>query len=289
MWHGEQLDLDAYLARIGYDGERAPTFDALRELHRAHVLALPFENLEIILGRDIPLDLAALQDKLVHRRHGTRGAYCFEHVTLFAAALERFGFGLTGLLGRVRMGSDKVKPETHAMLRVETAGTAETAEGPETGRVWLCDVGFGSSPLTPIELADGAEASADDWRYRLEWRTVTPGARGWMLYAWDAAEGRWFDRHGTTPDPRYPVDYEAANHFVATHPRSPFVTRPFIQRVLPDRLHVLDGLTLTTTRPLDGSREARELAPGEVPEALDGLFGIRLEAEDARRLVAGLS
>jgi len=82
----EALDLDAYLARIGYDGGVDPTVETLAALHRAHVLSIPFENLDILLGRPIRLDLASLQAKLIRAR---RGGYCFEQNSLFAAVLER--------------------------------------------------------------------------------------------------------------------------------------------------------------------------------------------------------
>ncbi|MFE1596355.1 arylamine N-acetyltransferase [Nocardia sp. NPDC058705] len=100
-WQGDDLDLDAYLARIGYDGPRTASVETLRALVRAHTTTIPFENLEIILGRGIPLDLASLQDKMIRQR---RGGYCFENAALFAAALERLGFGVSGLSGRVTYG-----------------------------------------------------------------------------------------------------------------------------------------------------------------------------------------
>lgn len=278
IWSGDRLDLDGYLARVGYPAgrDRLPSEENLHVLHRAHVLSLPFENVEPVLGRPVPLEVEDVQDKLVRRG---RGGYCYEHVVLFAAALERFGFRVTGLAGRVRTGSERVMSATHALLRV---GAPSEADGQDPDRVWLCDVGFGASPLTPVELADGAEASADDWAYRLEARVVPPGADGFVLHAWDVAGDCWFDRHGFTLAPQHPVDYRVGNHFIATHPRSPFSRRLYVQRVLPDRLHVLDGRTLTTYRPGDGSRTERELEPGQVPEALRELFGIALRDEDAR-------
>jgi hypothetical protein len=121
-WNGAELDLDAYLARIGFDGERAPTVRTLHELVRAHTTAIPFENLEIILGRTIPLDLATLQDKMVH---GRRGGYCYENVGLFAAALERLGFGVTGLSGRVSMGAGAgLRPPTTTGCGCATSASA---------------------------------------------------------------------------------------------------------------------------------------------------------------------
>ncbi|GAA2456641.1 arylamine N-acetyltransferase family protein [Streptomyces macrosporus] len=288
-WEGDLLDLDAYLARIGHTGDRSPTLETLRALHRAHVLAVPFENLEIVLGRPVPIDLPALQDKLVRR---ARGGYCFEHARLFAAALERLGFGVTGLSSRVGMGSDRVRPATHAVLRVETAET------PDTGRVWICDIGFGAGPLEPIEFADGAGTGDSGRSFRLERHVRALGetlaAEEWTLRerrAGGHGEGDgdgWLDLHTFTPNPQYVVDWTVGNHYVSTHPRSPFVRRPIAQRTGPDAHHALYGTTWVTTARADGSRRVRELEPHEVPKVLEDAFGIVLDAEDGAALVTAL-
>jgi N-hydroxyarylamine O-acetyltransferase len=83
------LDLPAYFARIGWNGSRTPTLATLAALLERHMRAIPFENLDVLLRRPVRLDLDALQSKLVGAR---RGGYCFEHATLFAAALEDLGF-----------------------------------------------------------------------------------------------------------------------------------------------------------------------------------------------------
>src|SRR5881398_483010 len=115
------LDLDAYLARIGYQGGLSPTAAVLKALHSAHVFSIPFENLDILLGRPILLDLESLQAKLVH---GKRGGYCFEQNLLFAAVLEQLGFAVTRLAARVRRGAARLLPRTHMTLRVEVEGAA---------------------------------------------------------------------------------------------------------------------------------------------------------------------
>ncbi|MEV0033596.1 arylamine N-acetyltransferase [Nocardia sp. NPDC050793] len=271
-WNGADLDLDAYLARIGFDGERAPTLATSRELVRLHTTAIPFENLEPVLGRPVPLDLATLQDKLVRRR---RGGYCYENVGLFAAALERLGFGVTGLSGRVTMGSGGLRPATHALLRVTTA---------DDERVWICDVGFGAGPLEPYELVEREdEFSLGQWRFRLERRVGELGTDLWVLHQF--ARDGWIDRYTFTTEPQYRIDFAVGNHFVSTSPRSPFTARPFVQRFLPDVHHVLDGLTLTTERP-DGSSETRELEPSELPKILSEVFDIELDPDDATAVSA---
>ncbi|MEH6373199.1 arylamine N-acetyltransferase [Streptomyces sp. KLMMK] len=272
-WSGDSLDLDAYLDRIGYRGERAATLDVLRGLQRAHVTSIPFENFDAVLGVPILLDLESVQGKLVH---GGRGGYCFEHVTLFAAALERLGFRFTALSGRVMLGSPKILPATHALLAVSAA---------DDERLWLCDVGFGSGPLEPIELADGVEADFDGWGFRLERRPGALGFDDWWLH--QRREGNWLDRHTFTLNPQYPIDYVVGSHYVSTHSRSPFVKRLFAQAFSATHHDRLDATTWTTFRP-DGSYTERKIEPADLGRVLAEDFGITVSPEDEARLRDGL-
>ncbi|MEU5424929.1 arylamine N-acetyltransferase [Streptomyces olivoreticuli] len=272
-WHGDELDLDAYLARIGYEGERAPTLEVLHGVQRAHVTSIPFENLDVMLGVPILLDLESVQEKLVR---GRRGGYCFEHVVLFAAVLERLGFEFTGLMGRVTLGAEKVLPATHALLAV-------TAVDDE--RLWLCDVGFGKGPLEPIEIADGAEVDQDGWRFRMERRDGVFGIDHWWLHQY--GEDGWLDRHTFTLTPQHTIDYVVGSHYVATHARSPFVKRPFAQGFSATRHDRLDATTWTTFRP-DGSSTERKIDPDELGRVLEEGFGIVVGAEELARLRDGL-
>ncbi|MFD0362385.1 arylamine N-acetyltransferase [Nocardia sp. GCM10030253] len=273
-WNGEELDLDAYLARIGFDGDRSPSLATLRALVYAHTTTIPFENLEIILGRSIPLDLESLQNKMIRQR---RGGYCYENVGLFAAALERLGFGVTGLSGRVSFGAaGGLRPATHALLRVTTS---------DDDRVWLCDVGFGSGPLEPYELGEShGEFALGEWRFRLERTSGELDTDVWVLHQF-GREG-WIDRYTFPPQPQYRIDFAVGNHFVSTSPHSPFVTRPFAQRFLPDVHHILDGTTWTVERP-DGSSRDRELELAELPKILSEVFDIDLTDADAVTLAKG--
>ncbi|MFF0624531.1 arylamine N-acetyltransferase [Streptomyces sp. NPDC004296] len=266
-WGGEQLDLDAYLARIGCEGDRRPTLETLRTLHAAHSAAIGFENVEIVLGRPILLDLAALQAKMVRQR---RGGYCYEQNLLYAAALERLGFRVSGLGARIRMGEDKVRPVTHALLKVELDGTE-----------WITDVGFGGEALlAPIPLRDGAEERQGAWTFGLVREKET---ESWVLRS--RHEDGWFDLYAFGDERRFPVDYAVFNHYISTHPRSPFTGRIVVQKPGHELRRTLVGRELTLTRP-DWSREVREVAPEEIPGLLDTEFGITLSAADAETLVA---
>ncbi|MFC3965905.1 arylamine N-acetyltransferase family protein [Nocardia jiangsuensis] len=270
-WQGEALDLDAYLTRIGYAGEREPTEAALHALIRAHTTAIPFENLETLLGRPVPLDLESLQRKLIG---SPRGGWCYENAVLFAAALERFGFAFTALSGRVTMGAagqvhPPTRPATHALLAVRV---------PESEHPLIADVGFGAGPLAAYPLTERGEFALGDWRFRLERLPEL-----WVLHQF--ARDGWVDRYTFTEAPQYPIDYEVANHFVATSPRSPFTRRVFAQRFHPDVHHILDRSTWTAEYP-DGRAESRELEPDELPEVLAEVFEIELNAAESARLVA---
>ncbi|MBU7598486.1 arylamine N-acetyltransferase [Streptomyces sp. P38-E01] len=299
-WDSDQLDLDAYLRRVDHHGERTATVGTLHALHRAHMLHIPFENLEITAGRPVRLDLPSLERKMVRSR---RGGYCFEHALLFGAVLEALGFGVEGFIGRVRLGQGDGPDlsETHAVLRVTT---------PDTGQRWLSDVGFGSAALAPVEFADGAEVSAGGRRWRLrqedEWhwvlqqlvvaggrtRTGEAGGRTGGGEAGDDGSGavvEAVDQHAFTLSPRRPVDYEVGNFYVSTWPRSPFVTRPFATRVTAEGVvHGLDGLTYRVTHPDGSVTDEHTYRPEEVPTALEGVFGIALDDRDASTIVQHL-
>ncbi|MFJ9415347.1 arylamine N-acetyltransferase [Streptomyces sp. NPDC101227] len=252
---------------MGYEGDREPTRDVLRGLHARHSASIGFENVDVVLGRPIPLDLETLQTKMIDRH---RGGYCYEHNLLYAAALERFGFRVSGLGARVRMGDDRLRPVTHALLKVEL-----------DGEDFITDVGFGASGLlAPLPLRDGTEARQSGWTFALAHEKKT---EAWALRS--RTEDGWIDLYAFGPERRYPVDYAVFNHYISTHPRSPFVSRLVVQRPLPDRRSVLIGRELTRTRP-DWSSEVREVAPEETPEVLEEEFGITLSGADAEAVVA---
>jgi N-hydroxyarylamine O-acetyltransferase len=242
MAAGEQgLDLDAYWKRIGYVGEVTAATGVLEQIHFAHATQVPFENLDILLGRPIRLDLDSLQRKIVQ---GRRGGYCFEQNTLFAAVLEEVGFPVTRLLARVRLGRTGVTARTHMVLEVQAGG-----------RAWLADVGFGSGGvLRPVPLEAGPVWQHGAWTFRL---AQEPGL--WVLQS--LRGGIWQDVYAFTQEPQFPIDFEMANHFTSTYPESPFVRNLHVQRTTPEVGYVLRGRELSVAR--DGQESTRTLADEE--------------------------
>ncbi|MFI8502902.1 arylamine N-acetyltransferase [Streptomyces sp. NPDC085524] len=272
MWSGDELDLDAYLARIGVrpdpdgSGELRPDLATLYEVHRAHTAAITFENLDILLGRPVELDVKAIEGKLVHAR---RGGYCYEQNSLLAAALERIGFEVSGRGARNRTRGDSLTAVTHAVLVV-------TVEG----EPWLCDAGFGyQGPCEPVPLArPGAEVRQGEWTYR-----VREEAEG-VLVLCVLRGGVWRDLYAFSPQRYHPVDYVVLNHYSSTHPRSAFVSRVIAQRPGDEVRTALVGRELTRLTP-DGRTERQNVGPQELIAVLDREFGLRLSGRDEAEVV----
>jgi len=231
------VDLEAYFARIGWAGDPRPTANVLEELHLAHATHIPFENLDILLGRPIHLDVESLQAKLVH---GRRGGYCFEQNTLFAAVLEQLGFRVTRLAARVRYNATQVLPRTHMLLKVDVQGLS-----------WLADVGFGGGGLlTPVPMIEGQIARQFSWTYRL-----IREAEVWVLQA--LHDDGWRDYYAFTQERHFDVDFEMANYFVSTHPKSFFVQLLHAQLPTPEARYILRNRELTILR--EGAVESRAI------------------------------
>jgi arylamine N-acetyltransferase len=249
-WGVEVLDLEGYLRRLDV-AARAPSAEALAELHEAHVRTFTFDNIDVLLGQHPGVALAAVQEKFVGRG---RGGYCFEHSTILAAALERLGYSVRRHLGRVG------DPATGA----QQGRTHMAVEVVLDGQRLLCDPGFGMSLLRPIPLEDGVEdEQAPGWRYRVR-RT----AGGWALDRW--REGGWEVGHTCDELEVLPVDVVIGHHFTSTYPGSHFTTGLVVARYLPDRHVTVTHESLTVRRPGQPT-EHRPLRAGEVEEWLTEL------------------
>ncbi|WP_435121389.1 arylamine N-acetyltransferase family protein [Amycolatopsis thermoflava] len=241
------MDVDAYLARIGAGRPTAPTPAALRELHEAHLLTVPFENLSVHLPERIVLDEDALFDKVVRRR---RGGFCYELNGLFGALLRELGFGVTLLGARVFGGGRWGPPFDHLALRVDL-------EEP-----WLADVGFGRFARHPLRLT-ACEPQTDP--------------EGEFLVV-DAPDGDIEVRLNGEPAyrlekrPRQLSDFGPTCWWQATSPESHFTQNVLSTISTPSGRVTLAGDKLIET--VDGKRAERELSDAEKVEAYRVHFGI---------------
>jgi N-hydroxyarylamine O-acetyltransferase len=254
------LDLDAYLARTGCTAPREPGLATLRALQLAHIQTVPFENVDVLLGRKISMEPSTVVDKIVVRR---RGGYCFEQNTLFLEVLRAIGFRVTPMLARVRRNAppDVRTPLTHMVLCVEI-----------DGRHWLADVGFGAVGATaPLALDTEDEQATPHEPHRL---VRTGGA---IMHQVKLGE-EWADVYLFVPEEPAPIDFELGNWFSCTHPRAHFINNLVVSRVDGDLRLTIFNRELTI-RALDGSAEKEVIAsPEQLLELLAGRFGLAFPA-----------
>lgn len=224
------MNLAAYLERINYKGPLEPSLETLRGLHRAHLLAISYENLDIHLGRPLHIDEEVIFQKLVLEK---RGGWCFEMNGLFAWVLRELGFGVALLAGAVNR--DKLGDETeysHLVLLVEL------------DKPYLVDVGFGNGFLEPLELKEGEQR------------------QGFLTYHLERLDDGWWRYHQNHAGPNYDFtltgrelnDFSEKCHYLQTSPHSGFVRVTVCQRFKPEAVLSLRGAVLETLD-AEGSRE----------------------------------
>lgn len=253
-----QIDLDAYCARIGFAGPRAPTLDALTRIVLLHQRAIAFENLDSFSGLNVIIDPARIETKIIAEG---RGGYCHEQNQYLRLALIAFGFDARFRMARVRwMVPPDVMPQRgHMMLNVAV-----------DGRRYLCDVAFGAmTPTAPLLLVPDIEQATPHQTYRFiqrgeELQLDVKLWENWRpVYSFDQVDYR-------------AVDFEAANWLVSTHPKSEFVRNLVVARPTEDCRQILNNASLAI-RHRDGSVEKRELADtSELRSTLTTMFGIKL-------------
>ena len=253
------FDLDAYLARIEYAGPRAPTLAVLSALCSAHPAAIPFENIDPLLGRPPGLRIRDIQAKLVGAR---RGGYCFELNALLRQALLALGFGVTSLAARVVWMAPPdlpLRPRTHMLLMVEAEGQRCLVDGGFGGHLINVPLRLEAervqgSPVSHMRLMQAADV------FTLESRLP---------------EG-WAPLYRFTLEPQLPTDYEPLNWFTATHPASIFRHNLLMERLTPAaRANLLnDRLTL---RGIDETPRVQRIATAdEFGQILSEVFGLQL-------------
>jgi N-hydroxyarylamine O-acetyltransferase len=253
-----QFELDAYLARIGYSGPRTPTFDTLEAVHALHPAAIPFENLNPLLGWPVSLDVDSLQAKLVA---GGRGGWCFEHNTLFRHALETLGFSVTSLAARVLWNAppdSPIGPRSHMLLLVDLGGS-----------LYIADVGFGGNVLTaPLRLQPDIVQLTPHEPHRL-----LPLGNGFVLEA--SLGGEWKPFYRFTTEPQFPADYEVSNWYLCHHPSSFFRQMLMGARATADGRYALRNNTLAIHR--NNKTEKRTLTDaGALRSSLENDFALQL-------------
>jgi N-hydroxyarylamine O-acetyltransferase len=248
------VNAPAYLNRIRYQGSITPDADTLRSLHRAHMYAVPFENLDISLGRKIICNESCFLHKTVEER---RGGFCYEMNGAFAALLRELGFQVTLLSARVSGGDGRDGPEfDHMALRVELE------------QDWLADVGFGDSFVEPLRLEPGLKQEQFGRRYRLT------AADGGLCLEANSNEA-WKKQYAFTLQPRELSEFAGMCHYHQTSPDSHFTRKRVCSLATPEGRVTVTGYKLIETR--NGIREERVLQGDEEwRTVLRDRFGVSL-------------
>jgi N-hydroxyarylamine O-acetyltransferase len=251
-------DLDAYFARIAYAGPRAPTVEVLHGIVAHHITAIPFENLDVLLGRGISLAPEAVERKLVTER---RGGYCFEQNSFLLRVLTAMGYRATPLSARVRIGRprDYTPPRTHLFLRVEIDGDA-----------WLADVGVGGlSPTSALRFDTEAEQPTPH-----EPRRIVREDGRWFHQA--RLNDGWSDVCEFTMEEMPPIDREVANWFTSTSPAARFSRELMVARAGKDGArYTISNAEFTLRRGAEGVVDRRVITtPDELLSILAEYFGL---------------
>ena len=264
-------DLDAYFERIQWNGSTDATYATLAGLLAAHVSRIPFENLDVLLGNGVRLDLPALEAKLVR---GRRGGYCFEHATLFAAVLEALGFDVARHTARVVLVLPRhLAPRGHMCL------TVRLPEG-----TFVVDPGFGGlAPRVPVPLAGGAQAEGAPAQYGDEVHWMVRDGGAWVLRTrvGDKTSDCWIaELAGDNL-----IDFEVGNHWAASYRDSPFVHRMMLRAYTPEGRVGVMNRDVTELR--GGTATTRVLPDrGALRTLLREAFGFDLPAVERLRVPA---
>lgn len=260
------VDLDAYFRRIGYDGPREPTLATLRALTLKHPDAIPFENLDVLLGRGISIVPADIDAKLIG---AGRGGYCYEQNGLLKRVLTALGFQVEGLMARVQwmqVDGAPARPRSHMVLGVTL-----------DGETWLADSGFGGCVLTgPLRLFSNDVQDTPHGAFRIvdvehggvAERQVQADLSGKWSPLYQVAQGAWAD-----------IDYEQVNFYTYTHPSSHFTWSMTVGRTTPTARYALKNNRFTHRDVTGAVVEQRDLTVDELEATLRDVIGLPVEPE----------
>ena len=253
------MEVNACLERINYAKPVKPDAQTLYGLHLAHLLAVPFENLDIGLKRKIHISERAIYEKVVVNK---RGGFCYELNGLFGWLLKQIGFDVTYLNARVF--------NSEGAPGIGFGHLALLVRIPNQHEIFLADVGFGDSFIEPLDFNNRDEQIQSLRAYRLE-----QVLQEYVLWQKDY-QGTWAKQYlfDLTPH-NFPDEYEAGCHYHQTSPNSTFTKRNIISRVSKGGRITLEEDRLIVT--VNGKRSERSLnSQDEYNALLKEFFGIVL-------------
>ena len=248
------LDVDRFLERIGYSGPTEPTYSTLRTLQMAFLLEVPFENLDVHLGRQIRLTSKSIYEKVVLRR---RGGFCYECNILFFDLLDALGFQVEYLSARMVKG-DTVGPEYDHMVLLVTLE-----------HDYLVDVGNGQSCREPLRIDGTNRATSEGYSYR-----VGTHGEDYGLY-YQQSNAAWTPRFLFTLTPRDRAEFSGMCHYHQTSPDSVFTQHRLVTIATVEGRITLTDMRLSITAGVE-TQERLLRSENEYSETLKQHFGIEI-------------
>ncbi|KUG09026.1 arylamine N-acetyltransferase family protein [Solirubrum puertoriconensis] len=255
------MNVNQYLTRIQYSGIPRVDLATLEELHLAHLLSVPFENLSIHYGQPIVLDLERVFRKVVEHR---RGGFCYELNSLFGWLLQQIGFNVILISAEVCQKDGTFSPPyDHLALLVELDET------------WLADVGFGDSFRLPLRLNEPGPQRQGATAYQ-----ISREGEYYLLRAQNLLdrEPHWETQYRFTRQPHPLTDFAGMCHYHQTSPESHFTQKRVCSRATPEGRITLSDQRLIVTR---GSRREETVLESEEEflRALQTHFAITLQPQ----------
>lgn len=245
------MQLAKYLERIGYEGVVEPTYECLAAIHRGHAFAIPYENLDVQLGRPLDFNMERIFEKLVTR---LRGGWCYETHMLLEWALREIGFD-----------AEQVAAGIHRDERGDEIMGDHTAILVRLGETYLADLGLGDGIRDPIPLIEGTYAQGA-LCFRLE--LLNDGY--WRFNNHAFAYPHYFDFRDE------PADWKCIGHHnrrQQTDPSSTLVSNLVCQIMQPESVTCLTGRVLREKTVSGVSKQL--ISEDEFVTVLSEVFGIR--------------
>jgi len=260
MTSPKELSVDAYLQRIGCGSRSGTTIEFLAELQERHLHSVPYENLDVLAGKELSLRVPALYEKIVLDR---RGGYCFELNALFAWLLQAVGFEVIHYVARFWRDEPNPPPKRrHHVLGVKIGA-----------HTYLTDVGVGGIvPRRPVRLVEGEESPQGDECYRMD----RDPRFGWLLM--ELKRGTWNRVYSFTEEPQEDQDFAFANFWCQQAPTSIFRQGAMLAIRTKDGRNSVSGREFRLFRS-HGVESFTPVDPVAYRDALLKHFGLRLPSD----------
>lgn len=224
------MDIAKYLHRLDILSPQPPSLPFLKILQRQHLLHIPFENLDIHWGKEILLDNNKIFDKVVRLK---RGGFCYELNSIFFLLLSNLGFRCYLASAKTLQENGKLSPDfEHMCILVQLEGN-----------YYLCDVGYGRGPISPLLVKGNQMQISLNQFYRI--RQVPES--GWWLE--ESVNGQTFDRkYLFSPKKRNLIEFVDRCQYQQRNPGSHFKRGKMItqatsggRKTLTEKLLVIDN------------------------------------------------